>query len=572
MKRKSIALLSAVLSGLLLFSACAAKNQTTPEVKKETGNVSKPITDLISAADPSKNPKVALDRKDTIVIGTTEPKGVFNPLWSTSAYDTYVNGIVFDSLNTLTGDGKPDKWMADLPTITDGGKKYTFKMIKDAKFTDGKPVTMDDVAFTFTLMADATYTGPTDMNKLNLVGWKDYKEGKADKIAGIKVVDPKTIEFTLAEPNAQAVYTLGGTGILPKHYYGKDYKQGNSKALEALHGAPLGSGPYVFKEYKKGQEVTFVANDSYFMGAPKIKNVIYKVTSSKTQIAQLQSGEIDLDTITVNNDNLNSIKSVGFLGAQVYPNNGYGYIAFNMKDPKYADPKVRQALAYGLDRAGIAKAIYDEHAVVPDIPQSQVSWAYTDKITKYNFDLEKAGKLMDEAGWKLENGKRVKDGKNFKITFSPTQENDGPFNDALISKVRDNWTKLGIEVTIDTVAFNALIDKAEKGDFDTFFMAWSLTADPDPTNVFATTGSQNRNKYSNAKVDELAKKGLLETDFEKRKVIYEQLYQEMNKDLPYVFVYQRKNAIAVNARVKGIEATPYRSFYYDLYKASLGDK
>ena len=136
---------------------------------------------------------------------------------------------------------------------------------------------------------------------------------------------------------------------------------------------------------------------------------------------------------------------------------------------------------------------------------------------------------------------------------------------------QQNYAELGIKFEAEQMDFNAVREKVNNGNFEMFFMAWGLTPSPDPYGTLGTDGAQNKTFYSNAKVDELCKAGLLETDQTKRKEIYAELWQELNEDLPYIFLYQRRDMWAVNSRVKGFEnqITPYKKFTASLYKLTL---
>ncbi|MPQ43715.1 ABC transporter substrate-binding protein [Clostridium tarantellae] len=573
MKRKLIMGLTAVLSTMLFLTACGnsgapsggssgSNNATNEEVEAKEG--------LIKAEDSSKNPSTATDRKDTLVIGIDAPEEVFNPLYAESAYDVYVKNSLFEGMITVDGEGKPVPELAENYEISEDGLTYTFKLKEGLKFSDGSPLTTEDVAFTLTVLADPNYDGVMDIvNATPIKGAKAYKEGKASEIEGIKVVDDKNISITLDKPTASAIYDFG-VGILSKAYYGKEYKQGNVDYIKTLHTKPMGAGSYKFVSSKAGQEVVLEANENYFQGKPKIPNLIYKVTSADTRMQMLQTGEIDMDMITVNKDNVDKLATAGFLDMHIFPTNGYGYIGMNHKDKKYMDPKVRQALTYGLNRKEITDAVFTGYADVINVPQSKVSWAYESGKNTYDYNAEKAEELLDEAGWvKGSDGIREKDGEKFTIKFTASTPNE--VNEAIIPIAQANFEQIGIKFEAEQMDFNAVRQKVEKGEADMYFMAWGLTADPDPTNVFGTKGAQNRNGYSNTKVDELMEKGLRETDMNKRKEIYKELYTILNEDLPYIFLYQRRDMWAVNSRVKGFdnEITPYKDFTDSLWKLTL---
>lgn len=563
MKKKLISMLALGLTCVMLLGGCGKNGESSSENASGTEG-------YIKATDASKNQDAAKNRKDTLVIGVDAPEEVFNPLYMESAYDFQVVGAMFEGMISVDKQGKPVENLASW-TVSDDNLTYTFKLKDGVKFWDGTKLTAEDVAFTYTVMCDSSYTGPSDpVNGLKIKGAKAYKDGKAKTVEGIKVIDPLTISFTLEQVNADAIYDLG-SGILSKAYYGKDYVQGKLDYIKEFHKKPMGSGQYKFVSSKAGQEVVLEANADFFKGAPKVKNLIFKVTSEDTRMQMLQTGQIDMDMVTVSKDNVDSLKGAGFIDLCIFPTNGYGYIGMNVSNPKYSDPKVRQALTYGLNRAEIVEASFTGgFADVINLPQSKVSWSYAKPENDYAFDPKKAAELLDEAGWKVgADGIREKDGVKFEIKFTASTPNT--VNEAIIPVAKQNYEDLGIKFVPEQMDFNAVRERVNKGAVEMYFMAWGLTPSPDPSNIFASYGSQNKTKYNNPKVDELCKKGLAETNEEKRVEIYKELWQELNKDLPYIFMYQRRDMWAINSRVKGFdgEITPYHDYYNSLYKITL---
>jgi peptide/nickel transport system substrate-binding protein len=546
MKKRLMTLLSVAVAASFLFSACASGGGDKPA----TGNA----------------------KDNTIIVGIDNPDGVFNPLYAESAYDKYITDSMFDGLLEIAADGSPTPALAAaLPEISEDKKTYTFTLKDNLKFADGTAVTTEDVAFTFTVLADPAYDGPSDIvSAVPLLGAKAYNDGTATSVEGINVIDEKTIAFTFAEVNAKAIWIFGGdAGILSKAYYGANYEQGKLDYMSDLHSKPMGTGQFVFKSYAPSQEVVLTANKNYFKGAPKVDNLVFKVTSQDTRMQLLQSQEIDMDMVTVNKDNVEELESTGFMTLNIFPTNGYGYIGLNFADERIADKAVRHALTYGLNRAAVAQAVFSDYAKVINIPQSNLSWAYTENnINKYEYDTEKAKQILEEAGWVVgADGIREKDGKRLEFTFSATTPN--AVNAVLVPIAVADWEKLGVKLNVEELEFNAVREKMNRGDFDMFFMAWGLTPDPDSVGVYGTDGPQNRTAYSNAKVDELFKKGLETIEIEGRKAIYHELYQVMNEDLPYIFMYQRSDMWAVNNRIEGFEVSPYRYFSRSLYKMSI---
>lgn len=578
MKKRLMATICVALTGVMMFSGCSGKSADNAG-KSGDGTVVqqsevKASEGVLEAKDMSKLPDVAKNRKDTLVVGIDAPDGVFNPNYADSAYDVYITKSVFASLLSVTADGKPEADLAKEWKVSEDGTTYTFTLKDGVKFSDGTPVTAEDIAFTYTTMCDAAYDGQADfITEPALKGAKEYKAGTATSVEGIKVIDAKTISFTYNGANASAIYNFAPSGaavsgILPKAVYGKTYKQGNLDFMKDLASSPIGAGPYKMTAFKKGQEVDLVANENYYKGTPKIKNLVYKVTTEATRMQQLQSGEIDMDMVTVNKDNVDNLKGSGFLTLNIFPTNGYGYIGINEKNPALADKAVRKALATGLDRKQIVDAVYQGYADVINIPQSKQSWAYAEAPNKYEFDLEKAKKLLDDAGWKPgADGIREKNGTKLSLRFAASTPN--PVNDALIPVAKENYKALGVDFQAEQMEFNAVMAKRKSGDYDLYFAASGLSADPDCTTAYKTKGSQNFFNYSSAKVDDLLQKGLQTLDVEKRKTVYADLYKELNDDLPNIYMYQRRDMWAINGRLKGFDISPYKDFTSSLYKVEI---
>lgn len=568
MKSKFIKALAA-LTTVALLSSCGGGNatETSTEKKELTGTKNT----IYEAKDMSKNPEVATKRKDTLVIGTEAPDGMFNPLYMESAYDYYITESMFAYLCKNDTEGKVIEGLADVPTASEDGLTYTIKLKDNLKWSDGSKLTTKDIAFSFKVVCDGGYDGVLDYisGKTKIKGAKEYQEGTASDISGIEIVDDQTMKITLVEKTSAAVYDLGGMAPIPESYYGKDYKQGNPESIKSLAEKPeVGSGPYKFVSYAPGQEVKLVANENYYEGKPKIKNIIYKVTTDDTRLQMLQAGEIDMDQVTIGQDNVEATEAAGFLSYQYFPTNGYGYMAFNCAKPQFKDKAVRQALTTGLDREKIVDSVYDKYASVINVNQSKVSWAFYEGKNNYKFDTEKAKKILDDAGWKEgSDGIREKDGVKLSIHFLGTANN--PVVDAILSVATDNWKALGVDFSSEKVDFNQMRAKQKAGEFDMLFMAWGLIANPNDSDVFGTNGSQNRTNYSNAKVDEIYNKINNELDVEKQKDLFKELYTEINEDLPYIFMYQRNDMWASNGRVKGLEPSPYVHYTQSLHKVTL---
>ncbi|HDR6956963.1 MULTISPECIES: ABC transporter substrate-binding protein [Bacillus cereus group] len=563
--KKWAGVFSVLMSSSLVLSACGGQEDaasTEPVKQQDLKNVK---IEKIAATDKTKVPDKAKNRKDTLVVGISKPGGVFLPYFQQNGWDGNVTSVIFASLVSTDKQGKPIPELAEKWDVSSDQLTYTFHLRKDLKFSDGSPLTADDVAFTLTLLHDKAYEGEVDISQYAVKGGKEYKEGKATSIEGIQVVDPQTIKITTEKVNSQAIFVLGGT-VLSKAYYGKDYKQNTSlDYLKDLYGKPLAAGPYKFEKYIPGQEVRFVANENYYAGKPKIQNFIYKITSSDTKLQLFQTGEVDHTGLGTGDEVLEQAKALEFANIQIETAPSFSYIYMNNNKPYLKDKKVRQALIYGLDRKKYVDTALKGYGTVANVPIHPTSWAYTEEgVNKYEYDKEKAKKLLDEAGWKVgSDGIREKDGQKLKLSyFGPSSAKD---SDLLIPIAKENYKEIGVEFNPEFMDFNTMLSKVNKGDYDLASVSTPITSDPSETaGEYLSTANETSLGYKNAKVDELIQKGIETVDIEKRKPIYKELYKELSDDPPVILLNYRRTITGYNGNIKGIDPEKYNSISANL--------
>ncbi|MEK3659119.1 ABC transporter substrate-binding protein [Paenibacillus sp. FSL F4-0236] len=569
MRKNAIVITSLLLTGSLLLSACANNSNnesssgnnaaagsnstnveaTTPAETVPAGALSEPFT----ATDLSKLPAVAQKRTDTIIVGLTDPSGAFTPYFQQSGYDGNVSSLLYASLVTVDNKGVPTPELAESWDVSDDQLTYTFHLRKDLKFSDGSPLTADDVAFTWTIQYDKSYDGSSQLPSLNVKGGKAYKDGSATAIEGIKVIDPQTVSVTLEQPNATALVQLG-SNVLSKAYYGKDYKFGDLEYIKKLHEKPLGDGPYKLEKFIPGQEVRFVANENYFKGKPKTEHFIYKTTEGDVW-QFVETGEVDYASFSATDENIEKLKALGFVNIIPYTPSTYGYLQVNLKHEQLKDKLVRQAIVYGLDRQSIYVDAAQGAGSIANIPASPISWSYTEEgINPYKYDPEKAKQLLDEAGWTVgAGGIREKDGKPLTIHYLGSKSKN---TDIFIAVAKENFEALGIDFQPEVFAdFNSLVSKVEGGDYD--LVSFSTSMLTDPADGFMQFFDGEITDYDNPKFLELYNKALATTDIEARKAVYKELYQLFNDELPIIFTSYKKTVYAYNGRIENLSVSPF---------------
>lgn len=539
--RFTLALKIALLGGAVAFNSAAFAD----EIK----------TGITPATDASQVPAAAKLRKDTVVAGISEPQGIFNPYFFVNGWDENVTNVIFSRLIDWDSHGNLVPGLAESWTVSPDGKTYTIKLRPNLKFSDGSPLSAEDVAFTLSVLYDPKYDGDTDITLANIAGGAEYKAGKADSVSGLKVIDPLTLQVTTTQPGATTLSKIGGP-VLSKAYYGKEYQRGNLDYLRTLHGKPLGNGPYVYEKYIPGQEIRFHANTHFYRGTPPTPRFIYRITNPSTNFQLFQTGETDYDAFTSRPDDIEQLQMLGFANINLYGSSDYSKVEFNVRRPALQDVKVRQALIYGLDRQKLIDVVYQGYGKVAIEPIAPISWAYNpDGVNPYQYDKAQAEKLLDEAGWKPgPDGIRVKDGKRLELTLLASKK---VLNDALIPIAKENWKQIGVALKPQVVDFNALMAQRKSGNYDLASFSTSTLNDPhDGVWDFYSTETKESG-YNNPQVDKLINAGNAELDVEKRKPIYHQLYKVLAEDPPVILLGYRQILSASSARVSGFKPDIY---------------
>jgi peptide/nickel transport system substrate-binding protein len=507
--------------------------------------------------------------EEILRFGTSGYDGVLNPIMTDNVYDSYATALIFESLIRLdkTGAYQPDlaSWK-----ISDDHLTYTFTLKDGIKFSDGTALTADDVYFTFSTIAHPDYNGPRAYAVADMVGYEDFQSGKTQTFEGIKVVDAKTISFTFNEGKASPANIECFTyGIMSKDYYKFD----KWEDFTLLNEKPMGSGVMVFEDYAPKEYIKMLRNENYWdaKNGAKIGGIYFLEVPDETLISALQTDQIDFAQVSASQDNLTALKELTNVHPVNYLGNGYTFMCFNTLKPTLSDKRVRQALMYALNRKDFIKIQYGEGiAEVGMAPISPVSWAFPKEgLNAYDYDMDKAGKLMDEAGWKMgSDGFRYKDSQKFSINW--LVYTDSPWPGKLSSMAADTWKQLGVDLKIEIMDFTTVSDKTmdsepEDRTFDIYTMGFSLGVDPDPTGALfddnaSAKGGFNASGYKNDAAMELVRKGKAEFDTKKRSVIYKEWAKIMNEEIPHVIVAYRSEIWGINNKIKGMELSTYQDF------------
>ena len=535
------------------------------------------LLSLLTACGGSGGAKV-------LKMGLSSVDGVFNPVLADQVYDDYVVACVFDAL--VDNDAKGD-YIPGLATweISDDHLTYTFTLKKGVAFSDKSALTTEDVAFTYETMARPGYDGPRSYAVDMFKGYAAFNAGETDVFEGIKIIDKNTIAFTFeSEIDGEPVASPANIecfvyGIMSKKYYAfdswDDFKELNEK--------PFGSGMLVFDSWALNDYVSLKKNKNYWdkSNAVKIDGVLMTNVPEESMIGALSTGDIDFGQLTATQDNWDEASKTAGVTPLKYLGNGYTFLCFNTKKPMLNDLRVRQALIYSIDRKSFIAAYYGPDLAMPGLaPISPSSWAFPDmsEMNDYAFDLDKAGQLLDEAGWKMGNdGYRYKNNEKFDIHWLVYE--DSPWPGVLSGMAYDTWKQIGVNLIIEKMDFNSVADatmdrEPDERDFDIYTMGFSLSIDPDPRGALfdadaSAAGGFNASGFRDDRSQSLMMQGRAEFDQAKRAEIYKEWATLQNDLIPTVIIAYRYEIWGINDRVKGLNIGTYATWVQNLPNVTI---
>jgi peptide/nickel transport system substrate-binding protein len=464
-----------------------------------------------------------------------------------------VGNMVYDGLVKVDKDLNYVGAMAESWQFSPDCLELTWKLKPGIKWHDGRPFTAEDVLFTYQTMINPKT--PTA-----------YKEDFL-AVKHAEVVDPHTFRVTYVKPLAKAVQSWG-MWMLPKHLLEKYVADGKLKESPE-NSRPVGTGPYRFQEWKSGEKVVLVANHDYYAGRPYLGRIVYRVIPNQgTIFLELKAKGVDLASLTAIQYSRQT-EYPAFRKAYKkyrYPSSAYTYFGFNLKDPRFADRRVRQAFAHAINKQELIEGVLMGLAREATGPIRPGSWAYTDKVARYGYDPAKAKALLAEAGWK-DNGDGVlrdKDGKAFSFTIRTNQGNEE--RKKVAELIQQRLGTIGVKTEIQVIEWASFIKEfIKKKRFETVVLGWGVGTDPDQYGVWhsSQTGPDQLNQisYANPAVDRLLEEGRASCHQADRIKFYHQFQEILAEDQPLVFLYFRDALPVVSSRVQGVQPAASGIFY-----------
>lgn len=543
--KKRNRILSLLLAGVMALglTACGASNAGA--AADETGSA--------AVSTESASSDTAASGEKIINVGVTNTIGSINPLLLNGGeINKYATGLMFLPLMELDADLNFEGMLADSIT-TEDNKNFIVHIDDAATWSDGTPVTADDVVYTALRLASPVI-GNTAMMYYVFEGVGDdgFVEEGAESIDGIHKVDDKTVQFTTKEEmpittfeNSYARYLL----TLPKHVI-EQYSEEELSTADWFNHPDVVSGPFIVTDFDVDHYISYEANKDYWKGAPKIDKLNIKIVDGSQLYAGLQSGEIDITQQTMSDIPQEDYESVEALDNVdvVYGSPVTNQSVF-IQTKNVPDVKVRQAMLYAIDRQQILEELLNGHGEIVDGFLSSASPFYDDSLTPVSYDPEKAKALLEEAGW---------DGSQT-IRFY-VNSGDSTFVNAA-SIIAAEWAAVGIKAEIQTVDFATLMSVAGTEDYDVLAVQYTYApVDPYPDVAWLLGGEGSWTGYSDDTLNDALTKSQLTSDPEETKELFSVVDKKVQEDVPMFSAYVISAQGAVSKRITGAAPSVYGFF------------
>jgi peptide/nickel transport system substrate-binding protein len=496
-------------------------------------------------------------RCDTVVVAAIgEPATILPPLVDETV-GRDIGDQIFERLAVLESGGAPIDTTAYEPALAARWQRldslsWRFGLRPGARWHDGRPVTSEDVRFSFEAFSDSALGSVS----------QPYLAGKVEVIPE----DSATFLIRFAEPSPEQLYDATyHVRIIPRHVWERVPR--GSWAADTSTARLIGSGPFRLARWERGQFLILSA-DSAAGDRPGIRRAIWRFTTDPDAALNLVlSHEADLLETAIGPERAQRAAADSTLRLISYPSAAYGFLGFNLYDrqrrsphPLLADPETRRGLALGVDRSVLARSVFGEEAKAPPGPMSRLLWIWSDSIRTLPYDTAAASKALEAAGWRLRSGERVRRRGSRRLGFDILVPSTSGSRRQLAVQLQEAWRRLGAEVTVTAVDFAVFQERLGQGRFDSYIGAW--LDEPTPRGLADQWGRSgwtaiNYGRYANPRFDSLLAQAGREPGVEQASALYREAMETLNADVPAIFLYAPANTAVASRRMEHVEINPY---------------
>lgn len=467
-----------------------------------------------------------------------------NPILLTTGYDHLVAFYLFEPLVQFNSNLEVVPGLAEKWDISSDGKEYTFHLSPKAMFSDGTPVRASDVLFSLKKIVDPA------SEAVQIAGWFDQWDPKRTR-----VVDDHTIVIAFKEVLAPQLGWFYGLRVIPEHVYAnKDFKT-------AFDSVVVGTGPYRLLRRIPGQELVLERRSDYWGPfKPYLQTIVFKVIGDNTTAWNaLKRGDVDETQIKAdvwsNESGRPELKK--YIDFRRFYTLNYNYIAWDERDPLFADKRVRRAMAQCIDLESIVKNLYHGTARAMNGPFTPDQWSYNPEVPVIQYNPPEAKRVLNSLGWLDTDGDGLLDKNHKPFRFEMLVPAESNISAQIAQLVQSELKNIGVDMKITSLDSNTFFGRVLGGNYQSATLNWELDPDPDPYNIFDSSQipphGYNFVYFSHPEADRLIEAAHRETDQSKRVALYRQLHVLLADEQPYTWTVQVSVKWAINKRLRDVK-------------------
>ncbi|KGR73675.1 oligopeptide ABC transporter substrate-binding protein [Ureibacillus sinduriensis] len=602
MKKTKWSLIALLLSVLLVLAACSGgddepKTEESDETSSEDTTKGEPTSensgDLFEMAVTHEGEPIEGGTLQVAMVADSPFQGIFNwELYEDNYDSTLMEWTTNELFETDENFMITDKGIATLE-VDQENKKATVKIREGVKWSDGEPLTIEDVILPYHIIGHKDYTGIRyDSEFQNIIGAEEYHAGTADTISGLKKIDDHTLEISFKQVSPSINY--GGDGLwtyaAPAHQIA-DIPVGELVENDAVRKNPVTLGAFKIDKIVPGESVSYVRNEHYWKGVPKLDGVVVKVVPSSSISVAIGSGEYDIvqsfsatkmpeiqdfDNITILGRTELAYTYLGFKVGKF--DTVEGKVVTDMEGSKMGNQQLRQAMGYAIDVEQVSEVFYDNlreraNSLIPPVFKA----FYDDELAGYTYDPEKAIALLDEAGYEDVDGDGFREDPNGQpLEIKLASMASDATAEEIVSFYLQNWADVGLNVTLTTgrlIEFNTFYDMVEADDpeIDIFMGAWGTGTNPSPSGLYGDADPFNFSRYTSEELQSaitaIDSAEAFDTEYRAKQFkAFQEHIEEVATTIPMQFRYE---IFPVNKRVKNFSIDYANEYKYHLHELEL---
>lgn len=515
---------------------------------------------LVSACTPKGPPPRPAD---TVIIGVQSDVQSWNPFLAEDATSEEILSLVYPSLAVEQIDYQQhpptfEPSLAESWEFSKDGLSLTFRLRSDAFWSDGVPVTSDDLLFSWRAQSSEA------------LGW--MWSHITDRVEEVEALDERTVRYTFTDRYPYQLMDINDGPIVPAHSWAEiPFEEWEDTDWSGL---VVSAGPYMPGRHTPQQEIILERNPGYYIPErPRISRLVFRIVPAKSALfTQFLARDLDLVN-DIPPAEAARVQADPELELRVFSDRSYTHICWNLENELFADPSVRRALGLAIDRQALIEVVYDGFAHPSIGPVLSSMWAFNRNLEPLPFDAVKAAQLLTAAGWEDSDGDGLLDrnGQTFKFEILAPAESEVRQDLALM--IERDLGRVGIGVELRLIEWGAVQAAVSEGDFDAFINRWIEPTQVDLEGIWRSappdTPTFNFGRYASDQVDRLLDEVALASSFQTQKPLIDRIQEIIVADQPYTFLVENVRLVGLDSRIQGADIND-ATIYFNVEEWFIG--